>query len=63
MFFYLNQNAKLNVIINRKSFFIQNYEKKKFILGIIEPQNRMYFFDRNNNFYSLQIDFKFFKDI
>ena len=35
MFFYANQNAKLNVIINRKSFFIQNYEKKKFILGII----------------------------
>ena len=35
IFFYLNHNAKLNVIIQNKNFFIRNYDKKKFILGII----------------------------
>lgn len=63
IFFYLNQNAKLNVIINNKSFFIRNYDKKKFILGAIEPQNRMYFFDRSNQFYSLHIEFEFFQNL
>lgn len=62
-FFYMNSNTKLNFVINGKSFFYQNYEKKKFILGLIEAQNRLYFFDRNNHIYSLEIPFSLFHEL
>ena len=34
-FIYMNNNAKINFAMLGKSFFLQNYEKKKYILGII----------------------------
>lgn len=59
----MTSNAKINLVINGKSFFLQNFEKKKFILGSIEQQKRLYFFDKTYNIYSLEVDFKFFTTI
>lgn len=59
-FIYMTANAKIYFTIHNKSFFLQNYEKKKFILGLIEQQNRLYLFDKNNSLYSLYIPFKLF---
>ncbi len=60
IFFYSTFNAKIYFILQNRNFFLQNYEKKKFILGLIESQNRLYFFDRNHNIYSIQIPFEVF---
>ena len=63
IFFYMNSNAKLNFVLNGKSFFLQNYEKKKFVLGLIEAQKRLYFFNRNNHVFSLEIPFQLFHEL
>ncbi len=34
-FIYMNNNAKIHFSIGGRSFLLQNYEKKKFILGIV----------------------------
>lgn len=62
-FFYINANAKLNFVLRGKSFFLQNYEKKKFILGLIEAQKRLYFFNRNNHVFSIEIPFQLFHEL
>lgn len=63
IFFYSTFNAKIYFILQGRNFFLQNYEKKKFILGLIETQNRLYFFDRNQNIYSLEIPFELFSKL
>lgn len=63
IFFYSTANAKIHFILQGRNFFLQNYEKKKFILGLIEAQNRLYFFDRTNSIYSLSIQFELFNKL
>lgn len=57
--FYMN-NSKIYFSFHGKSFFLQNYEKKKYILGFIEQQNRLYLFDKNNSIFSININFQLF---
>ena len=63
IFFYSTANAKIHFILQGRNFFLQNYEKKKFILGLVEAQNRLYFFDRTNSIYSLSIQFELFSKL
>ena len=35
IFFYTTFNAKIYFVLQGKNFLLQNYEKKKFILGLI----------------------------
>ena len=57
----MNNNAKIYFVVHGKNFFLQNYHKKKYILGIVEQQNRLYLFDKSNSIYSLEIPFELFK--
>lgn len=55
IFFYMNSSGKIFFSFRGRSFFYANTEKKRFILGVVEQQNRLYLFDRTHSAYSLHI--------
>ena len=61
IFFYMNASGKIFFSFHGRNFFYCNSEKKQFILGALEQQNRLYMFDRNNSLYSIHIDFAILK--
>ena len=63
IFYFITKAGKLNVSFLGKSFFLANAEKKQFILGALEQQQRIYLSDRNNNVYSHHIPFGLLNDI
>lgn len=63
IFYYINKAGKLNLSFLGKSFFLANAEKKQFILGALEQQQRIYLFDRSNSVYSHYIPFELFTQI
>ncbi len=63
IFYYINKAGKLHISFLGKSFFLANAEKKQFILGALEQQNRLYLFDRNNSVYSHHIPFELLNHI
>jgi hypothetical protein len=63
IFYYINKAGKIHISFLGKSFFLANAEKKQFILGAIDQQERLYLFDRNNNVYSHRLPFELFNQI
>lgn len=63
IFYFINKAGKINISFLGKSFFLANAEKKQFILGALDQQERLYLFDRNNNVYSHRLPFELFNQI
>lgn len=63
IFYYINKAGKLHLSFLGKSFFLANAEKKQYILGALEQQQRLYLFDRNNTVYSHHIPFELFDQV
>ncbi len=63
IFYYINRAGKIHLCFLGKSFFLANAEKKQFILGALEQQQRLYLFDRNNHVYSHRLPFALFNHI
>lgn len=63
IFYYINRAGKLHFSLLGKTFFFGNAEKKQFILGALEQQERIYLFDKNNSVYSHRIPFGLFKQL
>jgi hypothetical protein len=63
IFYYVTKAGKLNLSFLGKSMFYGNAEKKQFILGALEQQERLYLFDKSNNVYSHYIPFDLFKQV
>ena len=63
IFYFINKAGKINISFLGKSFFLANAEKKQFILGALDQQERLYLFDRNNNVYSHRLPFDLFNQI
>ena len=58
IFYYITRAGKIHLTFLGKSFFLTNGEKKQFILGALEQQQRIYLFDRNNNLFSHAVSFE-----
>jgi coatomer subunit beta' len=63
IFYFINRAGKLHFSFLGKAFFFGNAEKKQFILGALEQQERLYLFDKNNAVYSHRIPFGLLKQV
>lgn len=63
IFYFINRAGKLYFSLLGKIFFFGNAEKKQFILGALEQQERLYLFDKNNAVYSHHVPFTLFKQV
>lgn len=63
IFYFINKAGKIHFAFNGKSFFYGPAEKKQFILGALEQQERLYLFDKTNSVYSHYIPFELFKNV
>jgi hypothetical protein len=63
IFYFVTKAGKLNISFLGKSFFLANAEKKQFILGALEQQQRLYLFDRNNSVYSHFVPFSLLNEV
>ncbi len=63
IFYYMNKSGKIFFSFLGKEFFFCNTDKKQFILGGVEQQNRLYLFDRTNSIYSLYIPFEMINSV
>ena len=59
----MNKSGKIFFSFLGKEFFFCNTDKKQFILGGVEQQNRLYLFDRSNSIYSLYIPFEMINNV
>ena len=58
VFYYMSKIGKIYFSFLGKTFFYTNAEKKQFILGAIENQERLYLFDKTTSVYSHFIPFQ-----
>ena len=63
IFYFINKAGKIHLSFLGKSFFFNNAQKKQFILGALEQQERLYLFDNNNGVYSHRIPFELLDQI
>ena len=63
VFYFINKAGKLHFALLGKHFFLGSAEKKQFILGALEQQERLYLFDRNNQVYSHHVPFQLFRQV
>jgi hypothetical protein len=63
IFYFVNKAGKIHLSFLGKNFFLTNAEKKQFILGALDQQERLYLFDRNNAVYSHHIPFELFNQV
>lgn len=63
IFYYMTKSGKINFTFLGKAFFYANAEKKQFILGVLEQQQRLYLFDKTNSVYSHSVPFEVFKQV
>lgn len=63
IFYYINKAGKIHLSFLGKSFFFGNAEKKQFILGALDQQERLYLFDKTNSVYSHYVPFELFKQV
>ena len=63
IFYFINKAGKIHLSFLGKSFFYNNAQKKQFILGALDQQERLYLFDNNNGVYSHRIPFELFNQI
>lgn len=55
VFYFTNTNGKINYTVMGKVFNFAHTDKKKFIIGYIAAQQRLYLFDRNFNVISFEL--------